>query len=116
MKIYILSGSFVLNIFLSTVVIPLVIPVFQSEVYAQAKAPSYVKGGANVKNRMTAKGKSATELIALLAVMVGTAALIGGGIKLGMNNKQGGKELIVGGASCLLIVGMAYGVVMLLIK
>ncbi len=112
----IFSVFLVINLFLSTFAIPLVIPAFQTEAYAQAKAPTYITGGANVKTRMTAKGKSATELIALLAVMVGTGGLIGGAIKLGMNNKQGGKELIIGGASCLLIVGMAYGVVTLLIK
>lgn len=65
---------------------------------------------------MTKKGKTATELLALLAVMLGTGAVIVGGIKLGMNNKQGGKELIVGGVSCLLIVGMAYGVASLVVK
>ena len=116
MKTQILSAFFVMNLLLSAGFAPLVIPAFQGEAYAQAKAPSYIKGGDNIENRIVAKGKTGTELLSIFAVMVGTAALIAGGIKLGMNNKQGGKELIIGGASCLLIVAMTYGIANLLIK
>ncbi len=116
MKKHIFSGIFALTLLLTAVAVPVSVPVFQTEAHAQAKLPTYIKGGGNVKTRMMAKGKTATELISLLAVMLGTAAVIVGGIKLGMNNKQGGKELIIGGVSCLLIVGMAYGVANLVVK
>ena len=113
MKTQILS---VFVLILSAVAMPLVIPAFQGDAYAQAKAPAYIKGGDNVEHRIVSKGKTATELLSVVAVMIGTAALIAGAIKLGMNNKQGGKELIIGGASCLLIVAMTYGIATLLIK
>ncbi|MFQ5543515.1 MAG: hypothetical protein ACE5FY_04080 [Nitrospiria bacterium] len=116
MKKQTFSVIFIISLLLIAVAGPAAVPLLQGEAHAQAKLPTYIKGGGNVKTRMIAKGKTATELIALLAVMLGTAAVIVGGIKLGMNNKQGGKELIIGGVSCLLIVGMAYGVANLVVK
>lgn len=116
MKTKMLSIFFVLNIFLASIFVSMTIPAFQMEVSAQTKLPSYMSSGGNVKNRMVKKGKTATELLALFAVMVGTGAMIVGGIKMGWGNSQGGKTLLIGGASCLVIVAMAYGATALIVK
>lgn len=111
MKRNMLSVLLVINLFLSALVIPVSVPVFQGEVYA-SNFPTFMSGSeAKIKSNINKKGKGTLNIMSLVGVLICAGCMIWGAIKLASNNPDGAKGYLFGGGAALLIIALTYSLV-----
>lgn len=71
--------------------------------------PSYAQGS-DLRSAVEAKGKAISDILALIAGVVGIIGIIVGAIKMGAGDPEGGKRQVLWGALGIIVAALAYGI------
>lgn len=77
--------------------------------------PSYAQG-ADLKSQIDAKGKSVTDVVTAVAVVLCIIGIFVGAAMIGSNNAELGKKVVIGAVVGLILVGVAYSIAALALK
>lgn len=76
---------------------------------AFAKLPTFASGG-DLSSQLESKGQAVTDMITLVAAIVGVVAIAGSAIYFSSGNADRGKQFLVGGLIGIFIAGTVYGI------
>jgi len=71
--------------------------------------PSYAQGS-DLRSAVETKGKAISDILALVAGVVGIIGIIAGAIKMGAGDPEGGKRQVLWGALGIVVAALAYGI------
>ncbi|MHB8454006.1 MAG: hypothetical protein ACYDDO_04755 [Acidiferrobacterales bacterium] len=71
--------------------------------------PSYAQGS-DLRSAVESKGKAVSDILALIAGVVGIIGIIVGAIKMGAGDPEGGKRQVLWGALGIVVAALAYSI------
>ncbi len=71
--------------------------------------PGYAQGS-DLRSAVETKGKAVSDMLALIAGVVGIIGIIVGAIKMGAGDPEGGKRQVIWGALGIVVAALAYGI------